>query len=160
VAVRTLGEEHPRLRVWTAPDWPVGTPEPGSIAVEWRGGQHGHGSSHFLVGGHLAEEAGIVLGSHGRFRGSVLGRSDPVTLGLDGHLREAIERSLERSGVAMRVTIVGSSDLCTSALTTSVGTLMVASLLTHGVPDDDAELWQRQRDSYAPAKAALEGWRG
>lgn len=130
-----------RLRLWTAPEGPgrVSTPTDG-LCVEWAG-QVGHPSSYALLGGRLSDgtPGQVRVDLTGPYVGSLAGAADVVEFGLQEEYAVAVRRGVNG---AVQVTIAAHGRVGSSPVVFARVGRLLAVFLRHGVPADDADVWQ------------------
>lgn len=140
--IRVVQGPADRLRLWTPPDNP-GPLGPEGLGVEWAG-RAGHPTSYALLGGHLAPDGRgrVEVQNRGRYKHSLVGRSDRVEFGLLDEYTEYLLRGLS-GGVV--VTVAARGYVGSSAMAFLCVGRMLAACLRGGAPFNDAdvlELWR------------------
>ena len=132
-----------RLRIWTAPEWPLshlGIAAPGVTTVEWVG-RYGHPSGYGLLGGTLAStEAEVSQPELGRgpFPGNLAAEQAPVFFGLS---QKAYWSAVAEAAPRLTLQVAAEGEVSSSAFVFYRLASMLVSLLADGIPASDEEVW-------------------
>ena len=123
------------LRIWTAPDHPVGSAT-AQISLEWRSDRPGHPTSYAVVGGtRSGGPTRLEVPEEGEaFRDAGAKGTDVVRLGLPTEFRHAI---MQATPIGITYTVAAHGRYGSSVNAFTIAARLLAHVLESGLPSDD-----------------------